>query len=305
MVMTGGFLKFIKQLRKVCTHSKGKNVFFGLSISKFTKQNNRPARKDKNVFFKSSISKFTKHYVWPTIRAKKLLDAHLDDDCIWNNTNPCDVSLDNTSNSEEPVNSTSTTTSIGIENNSNATQNSVDTTTTIIMSEENEEIWYNTNKEYDLWHDATETMDNYQEWISPPTIVGDTNTINPIINYIDPHIHQGDEHTNIMKSTISTPNSGWQFLHSMLYKNICCMLILTFKARFTICKTVVYVIETLSEVVILKPIAIYKWFNKHWIQHTKKYRKTSNGSEKFSHNLRASKKSCHNKRNCKSGRHDL
>ena len=28
-VMTGGFLKFIKQLRKVCTHSKGKNIFLG------------------------------------------------------------------------------------------------------------------------------------------------------------------------------------------------------------------------------------------------------------------------------------
>ena len=27
-VMAGGFLKFIKQLRKVCIHSKGKGVFF-------------------------------------------------------------------------------------------------------------------------------------------------------------------------------------------------------------------------------------------------------------------------------------
>ena len=34
-VMTGGFLKVIKQLRKVYTHSKDKNRFFGLSISKF------------------------------------------------------------------------------------------------------------------------------------------------------------------------------------------------------------------------------------------------------------------------------
>ena len=42
-VMTGGFLKFIKQLHKMCTHYKGKNIFFGLSISKFTKHHIRLA----------------------------------------------------------------------------------------------------------------------------------------------------------------------------------------------------------------------------------------------------------------------
>ena len=130
---------FIKQLRKVCTHPKGKNIFFG-----------------------SSISKFTKHHIWPTTRVEKLLHTHPDDDCIWNNTGSCDVSLDNTSDSKEPVNSTTTPTSTKIENNANATQDSVATTTTI-MSEENDEIWYNTNKEYDSWYDAAETMDNYQE----------------------------------------------------------------------------------------------------------------------------------------------
>ena len=62
-VMKGGFLKFIEQLRKVSTLSKGKNVFFGLSISKFTEQHIRPAPKIKNIFFGLSISKFTKHHV--------------------------------------------------------------------------------------------------------------------------------------------------------------------------------------------------------------------------------------------------
>ena len=81
-VMTGGFLKFIKHLCKRCTHSKGKNVFFGSSISKFTEQHIWPAPKNKNIFFGSSISKFTKHHVQPTTRIKKLLDAHPDDDCI-------------------------------------------------------------------------------------------------------------------------------------------------------------------------------------------------------------------------------
>ena len=146
-------------------------------------------------------------------------------------------------------------------------------------------------------------MDNYQEWMNPPIVVGHMNITDPIIKHIDPRIHQDDEHTNSLKSTISTPNSGWHFLHSMLYKTICFMLLCTFKAKVTTCKTIKYVFETLSKVVISTPTAIYEWFNKPWVRHTKKHRKTSNGNGNFSHNLRASKKSCYNERNCKSGRH--
>ena len=89
----------------------------------------------------------------------------------------------------------------------------------------------------------------------------------------------------------------------MLYKIICFMLLCTFKAKVTTCNTIVYVIETLFEVVISTPITIYKWFNKPRIQHTKKHCKTSNSSGNFSHNLHASKNSCYNKQNCNSGRH--
>ena len=53
--------------------------------------------------------------------------------------------------------------SIEISNNSNATQDSV-TTTTTSMSIENDKTWYDANEEYNSWHDAKETMDNYQEW---------------------------------------------------------------------------------------------------------------------------------------------
>ena len=50
-VMTGRFLEFIKQLRKVCTPSRDKNVFFGSTIlSMITKQHVRPPSKSKNVF---------------------------------------------------------------------------------------------------------------------------------------------------------------------------------------------------------------------------------------------------------------
>ena len=100
-----------------------------------------------------------------------------------------------------------------------------------------------------------------------------------------------------------TDKSGCHFLLSMLCKFICFMLLCTFQAKVTTCETIVCAIKTLSEAAISTPITIYKWFNKPGIQHTKKNLKTSNGSGKFSHNLRKSKKSCYNKRNCKTGRH--
>ena len=275
----------------MCTYFEGKNIFFGSTISKFTKHYIQPASKSKDVFFGSSISKFTEHHIQPATRVENLLATHLEDDCIWNNTDPGDVSLDNTSDSEGPVNSTMTPTSIKIENNSNTTQDSVAATTTIIL-EENNKTWYNTNEEYNSWHNAAETMDNYQEWTDPTTVVGDTDITDPIIEHIKPRIHQGNQHTGSLKSTISTPNSGYQFLHSMLYKVICFMLLCTFKASVTTCKAIIYVIETLSDIVISTPIVMYNWCNKPCIRHTKKHRKTSNDSDKFSHKIRASKKSC-------------
>ena len=166
---------------------------------------------------------------------------------MWKNTNPCNVSLDNTSDSEEPVNTTMTTTSIRSEDDSNATQDSVATTPTF-MSEENNETWYDTNEEYDLWHNGIETMDNYQEWVDSPM----------------------------------TDKSGYQFLLSMLCNIICFMLLCTFQARVTTWETFVCVIKTFPEAVVSMPIAIYKWFNKPWIQHTKKHCKTSNEWEIFS-----------------------
>ena len=96
------------------------------------------------------------------------------------------------------------------------------------MLEENNETWFNTNEEYNLWHDAAETMNNYQEWIDPSTVVGIMDITDPIIEHIEPCIHQCDQYTGSLKSIILTPNSGYQFLHSMVYKVICFMLLCTF-----------------------------------------------------------------------------
>ena len=124
-----------------------------------TEQNVRPPPKSKNIFFGLSISKFTKIYIRP---------INPNNDCMQKNIDPCNISLENTSESKEPVNTTMTRTSIRSEDNSNMTQESIGSTA-ISISEEDNETWYDTNEEYDSWHDAIETMDNYQEWVDPPT----------------------------------------------------------------------------------------------------------------------------------------
>ena len=65
----------------------------------------------------------------------------------------------------------------------------------------------------------------------------------------------------------------------MLYKIICFKLLCTFKVKVITCKTIKYVLETLTEAIISTPIVIHKWFNKPRIQHTKKHCKTSKVEE--------------------------
>ena len=88
--------------------------------------------------------------------------------------------------------------SIEIYHNFNASQDSVATTTTI-MSEENDETWYDTDEEYNLWHNAAETIDNYQEWADPLTVLGDMDQTDPVNKHIEPHIHEGEYHTGSLK----------------------------------------------------------------------------------------------------------
>ena len=123
-VITGELLKFIAKMPKVFNNYKGKDAFFG-----------------------SSITRITKHHIRPVTRVEKLITAHLDDDSTWNNTDPYDVSLDNTSDTispvninvtKEPVKETMTPMSIKIDNNTNLVQNSATTTTTPMSTEDDE-----------------------------------------------------------------------------------------------------------------------------------------------------------------------
>ena len=117
-------LQFLMRVRKVCTNTEDKDVFFG-----------------------SSITRITKHHLQPATGVEQLLAAHPNDDVIWDNTDPCDVSLDDINGIEDPA-------------NMDVTKESVATTTTP-MSTEDDKTWYNANEEYDSWHEVAETMDNY------------------------------------------------------------------------------------------------------------------------------------------------
>ena len=53
------------------------------------------------MFFGSSITRINEYHIQPATKVEQLLAAHPDDDIIWNNTDPCDVSLDNISDTKD------------------------------------------------------------------------------------------------------------------------------------------------------------------------------------------------------------
>ena len=145
----GELLKFLTRVHKVCTDTEDKDVFFG-----------------------SSITRITKHHFRPATSVEQLLAAHPDDDINWDNTDPCDVSLDNASGTEDPA-------------NVDVTKKLVATTTTP-MSTEDDKTWYNANEENDSWHEVLETMHNFQEWNDPPFILKDTSKNKSTEEHIEP-----------------------------------------------------------------------------------------------------------------------
>ena len=59
---------------------------------------------DADVFFGSRVTKITKHHFWPTTIIEQLLAAHSNNDDIWDNKNQCDVSLENSNDTEALAN---------------------------------------------------------------------------------------------------------------------------------------------------------------------------------------------------------
>ena len=107
---TGELIKFLMRIRKVCNNTDDTNMFLG-----------------------SRITRITKHHFQPATIVKQILAAHPNNDAILDNTDPCNISLDNTSGTEDLAN-------VGV-------TKKVETTTTP-MSTKDDEILYNTNEEY-------------------------------------------------------------------------------------------------------------------------------------------------------------
>ena len=113
---------------------------------------------------------------------EELISAHPTDDAILDNTNPCDVSLDD-------IDGTETVASIDI------TKESTITTTTS-MSTKDDELWFNAHEESDSWYDTPETMNKYKEWDNLPNILEETSIINESPNkHIQPDFYIGKRQT--------------------------------------------------------------------------------------------------------------
>ena len=254
-MIVGRLLKFLTRVRKVCTNYEDKDVFFG-----------------------SSITRITKHHIQPATKVEQLLATNPEDNIIWNNIDPCDVSLDDTSDTEDPasidvtkesVTTMTTPMSIKDDNNMNVTQVSVTTTTTPI-SVEDDKIWYDANEEYDSWHEVAENMNNYQEWGDPPTVLKDTDKSQPIDEHIESGFYDGKHHTGRLKPSISPFNTRYQFLYYMFYKIIYLILFCAFEVSAITSKSIIYIFETLSKVITSTPNVISNWLNKPHMRYTKK-----------------------------------
>ena len=51
------------------------------------------------------------------------------------------------------------------------------------MSNEDDNPWFDTHEEFDLWYNTSETMDDYKEWDEPPNFLEvTTSIINKLLN---------------------------------------------------------------------------------------------------------------------------
>ena len=85
-----------------------------------------------------------------------------------------------------------------------------------------------------------------------------------------------------LKPIISPFITGYYLLHYMFNKLICLMLFCTFEASTITRKTIIYIYKTIFETITSSPNVISDWINKPCLYYTRKRRKTSHGSRKFS-----------------------
>ena len=102
----------------------------------------------QTYFLVVRLTKIIKHHFRPITIVKELLSAHLTDDAIWDNTNPCNVSLDTIDGAENAA-------------NIDVTKESTVTTTTS-MSIEDDKPWLDAHEDFDWWYNTPETMNDHK-----------------------------------------------------------------------------------------------------------------------------------------------
>ena len=95
-------------------------------------------------FFGSQLIYITKHHFQPTTIVKQIVATHLINDTIWDNRNPCDVSIYDTNGTAALV-------------NIRVTKELIATTTTHMSTVYNN-MWYDAHEDCDLRHYVLETM---------------------------------------------------------------------------------------------------------------------------------------------------
>ena len=69
---------------------------------------------------------------------------------------------------------------------------------TISISHDDDESWFDAHKDFDLWHDTLETMDNYDKWDKPANTYCVVNINNESTNkYIETHFYIGKYQTEL------------------------------------------------------------------------------------------------------------
>ena len=127
-------LKFLARVDTVCNISNNGDLLFGSRVAKIIEPNFRPIRS-----------------------VEELLAVHTFDDPILDHTDPCNVSIDTVDNAE-------IITSSHIMEELIYACHKFDSQellpVTVSMSHDDDESWFDVHKDFDSWHDTSETMDN-------------------------------------------------------------------------------------------------------------------------------------------------
>ena len=148
---------------------------------------------NRNILLSSRVTKITEHKFRPILSVEELLAAHPTSDAIWDHNSPCGVSI-------------ATVYNIEITTNNHIIKKSTSTccksysqellSVIISMAYDDDESWFDAHKDFDLWHNTSETIDNYDKLNEPPNTSSVVGTNNESSNkHIKPNFYIGKYET--------------------------------------------------------------------------------------------------------------